>query len=100
MFQIDLNSEGNLTLLMPSGCAIDVPATVGGLHYLQKVLKDHHNGVRGQRGYIGTLPTQWSVDKAMADEFLAQKRKKAAEEKKEEVKAKFGFDLEELRFEI
>lgn len=100
MFQIDLNSEGNLSLLMPNGCAIDLPATVGGLAYLQKVLKDHHNGVKNQRGYIGTLPTQHAVDKAMADEFLAQKRKKAAEEKAKETREKFGFDLQELRFEI
>lgn len=100
MFQIDLNSEGNLCLLMPSGCSIDVPATVGGLEYIRKVLKDHHNGVKNQRGYIGTLPTQWSVDKTMADEFLAQKRKRMAEEKAKETKEKFGFDLQELRFEI
>jgi hypothetical protein len=100
MFQIDLNAEGNLQLILPDARRLEIPVTVGGLEYIKKVLADHHRGLRNQCGYIGTLPTQHAVDKHFADEFLAKKREKAAEEKAQATRDKFGFDLDQLRISL
>lgn len=103
MFQIDLGSSGNLQLILPDARALDIPSTVGGLEYIQKVLRDHHKGVRNQRGYIGTLPTQHAVDKHFADEFLAKKRVRAAEELSKNMKnnaERLGVDLDRLEINL
>ena len=100
MFQIDLTSDGELDLILPDARHLTIPATVGGVEYIKKVLRDHHQGLRNQRGYIGTLPTQHAVNKAFADHFLAEKRKKTEAERKEEMQDKFGFDLDRLRIEL
>jgi phosphoenolpyruvate-protein kinase (PTS system EI component) len=101
MFQIDLTSEGKLNLILPGARSIEIPATVGGLNYIKNVIRDHHNNVRNQRGYIGTLPTQHAVDKSFADQFLAEKRRKAAEEMKDSTKAKANkLDIDWDRLEI
>jgi hypothetical protein len=100
MFQIDLDAEGNLDLILPDARRLNIPATVGGVEYIKKVLSDHHKGLRNQRGYIGTLPTQHAVDKHFADEFLAKKREKAANDKAQETRDKFGFDLDQLRISL
>lgn len=103
MFQIDLASNGNLQLILPGGRSVEIPSTVGGLTYVQKILKDHHNGLRHQRGYIGTLPTQHAVDKHFADEFLKQKALKAAANAAAESKnkaKKLNIDYDKLRISI
>lgn len=103
MFQIDLAANGNLQMIFPGGRHVEIPSTVGGLNYIQKILKDHHNKIRDQRGYIGTLPTQHAVDKHFADEFLAKKRedaKKAAAAEAKTKASKLGLDLEKLSISI
>lgn len=101
MFQIDLNSEGQLHLVMPSGCAVEIPATVGGLEYVKKIISDHHRNIRNQRGYIGSLPTQHAVDKHFADEFLKNKKEQAAKNAAEETKTKAKkLDIDWDRLEI
>lgn len=100
MFQIDLSANGELSLILPDSRRLEIPSTVGGLEYIKKVLTDHHRGVRNQRGYIGTLPTQHAVDKAFADEFLAQKRKKAEEERKNGLKQKLDIDWDKLEINL
>lgn len=100
MFQIDLNSNGGLELILPDARRLDIPATVGGLEYIKRVLMDHHRGLRNQRGYIGTLPTQHAVDKAFADEFLKQKAIKAAKEKAEGMKKKLDIDWDKLEINL
>lgn len=88
MFQIDVTSAGELLLYLPGGRTLEITATPGGLNYICKVIRDHHENIRGQRGYIGTLPTQHAVDKAFADKFIAEKRKLAVEERVRENKCK------------
>ncbi len=101
MFQIDLTSSGELQLILPGGRALEIQASVGGLQYLKKILLDHHQQVRNQRGYIGTLPTQHAVDKHFADNFLAEKRKKAAESAGQDNKVKAGkLDIDWDKLEI
>ena len=87
MFQIDLAADGKFLLILP-GRSLEIPATIGGLEYIKKVLRDHHNNVRNQRGYIGTLPTQHCVDKKFADKFLAEKKLRAKESLTMETKLK------------
>lgn len=101
MFQIDLAADGKLMLILPGARSIEIPATAGGLEYIKKIISDHHRNVRGQRGYIGTLPTQHAVDKAMADEFLKEKAKKAAKQLAEEAKTKASkLDIDWDKLEI
>jgi hypothetical protein len=100
MFQIDLAATGNLQLHMPNRCAVEIPATIGGLEFIKKIIFDHHRGLKNQRGYIGTLPTQHAVDKAFADDFLEQKRKKTAETRTAELKAKLDIDWDRLEINI
>lgn len=100
MFQIDLTANGDLQLVMPTGCSVEIPATTGGLEYIKKIISDHHRGVRNQRGYIGTLPTQHAVDKAFADQFLAEKRKKVEEERKNGLKQKLDIDWDKLEINL
>lgn len=103
MFQIDLAASGQLQLILPGGRSIDIPATVGGLEYIQKIIKDHHNGLKNQRGYIGTLPTQHAVSKHFADQFLKEKAKKTEEELALAAKAKaekLGINLDKLEISI
>ena len=100
MFQIDLTTDGELCLHMPNGLSVEISATAEGLAYIKRVILDHHRGVRNQRGYIGTLPTQHAVDKAFADQFLAEKRRKQAEEKAAAFQAKTGIDLNGLEINL
>lgn len=100
MFQIDLGADGDIQLILPGGRSVDIPATVGGLEYIKKVLRDHHRGLRNQLGYIGTLPTQHAVDKHFADEFLKNKRERQEEERKAAMKEKLGIDVDELRISL
>jgi len=103
MFQIDLAASGNLCLILHGRRAVEIPSTPGGLIYLQKILKDHRDGVRGQSGYIGTLPTQHAVDKHFADEFLKNKRELAAKAMAAQGKTKaekLNIDYDKLSFTI
>ena len=100
MFQIDLTSSGDLQLILPGARSVEIPATVGGLEYIKKIISDHHRNIRNQRGYIGTLPTQHAVDKAFADKFLAEKRAKAEEERKNGLKVKLDIDWDRLEINI
>jgi hypothetical protein len=100
MFQIDLAATGNLQLHLPNRCAVEIPATAGGLEYIKKIISDHHRGLKNQRGYIGTLPTQHAVDKAFADNFLKQKAKKTAEARAVELKEKLDIDWDRLEINI
>ena len=100
MFQIDLASNGELQLILPDARRLDIPATAGGITYIKKVLKDHHDGVRNQRGYIGTLPTQHAVDKAFADEFLRQKREKSEADRLKVFEEKTGIDLGKMEIRL
>ena len=100
MFQIDLSANGELSLILPDSRRLEIPSTVGGLEYIKKIISDHHRGVRNQRGYIGTLPTQHAVDKAFADQFLAEKRKKQEEERKNGLKAKLDIDWDKLEINL
>lgn len=106
MFQIDLASSGELELYLDSARrrSVIIPATVGGLEYIKSIIKDHHNGVKRMNGgYIGTLPTQYTVDKHFADEFLKNKALKAAAEAESKFKKQaeeLGVDLGGLKFTI
>lgn len=100
MFQIDLAASGNLQLHMPNRCVIEVPATIGGLEYLKKIISDHQRGLRNQIGYIGTLPTQHAVNKTFADNFLKEKAKKVKEEKATELRSKLDIDWDRLEINI
>lgn len=100
MFQIDLTASGDLLLILPGARSIEIPATTGGLEYVKKVISDHHRNIRNQRGYIGTLPTQHAVDKAFADQFLAEKRAKAEEERKNGLKQKLNIDWDKLEINL
>jgi hypothetical protein len=88
MFQIDLTANGDLQLILPDARTLEIPATTGGLIHIKKIISDHRRGLRDQRGYIGTLPTQHAVDRVFADQFLADKRQKAADAAKQETKVK------------
>jgi hypothetical protein len=103
MFQIDLSASGGLRLVLPGGRSVEIPSTTGGLLYIEKILKDHRDGVKYQRGYIGTLPTQHSVDKHFADEFLARKREAAAKDAAAQAKtkaSKLNIDYDKLSFTL
>lgn len=88
MFQIDLTTNGELLLYLPGGRTIEIVPSAGGLEYIRKVLRDHREGIRNQRGYIGTLPTQHAVDKAFADKFLKEKAVKNGAARIGEMKSK------------
>jgi hypothetical protein len=100
MFQIDLTSAGKLLLYLPGGRTVEISASAGGIDYIKKVIADHHNGVRNQRGYIGTLPTQHAVDKSFADKFLKEKAALAAKEKAKDLKAKLDIDWDRLEINL
>lgn len=103
MFQIDLAADGKLMLVLPGARSIEIPATVGGLEYIKKIISDHHRNIRGQRGYIGSLPTQHAVDKHFADEFLKEKTRKAAVNMAAEAKnkaKKLDIDWDKLEIKI
>jgi hypothetical protein len=104
MFQIDLSSSsGKLLLYLPGGRTLEIEASAGGLEYIRKILRDHHEGIRNQRGYIGLLPTQHRVDKDFADQFLRDKAKKAAQETANGNVAKagkLGIDLGRLEINL
>lgn len=106
MFQVDLSSNGELELFLDGARrrSVIIPATVGGLEYVKSIIKDHHNGVkRLNGGYIGTLPTQHTVDKHFADEFLKNKAEKAAAAASTAFKdkaEKLGVDLDALSFKL
>lgn len=100
MFQIDLTAEGNLELILPGARSVEIPATVGGLEYVKKIISDHRRGIRNQCGYIGTLPTQHAVNKQFADEFLKQKREEEKKKKQEEMKAKLDIDWDRLEINL
>jgi hypothetical protein len=101
MFQIDLAADGKLLLYLPDARSVEVSATPGGLNYIKTVIADHQRGLRNQRGYIGTLPTQHSVDKAMADQFLKDKAKRLNGEAIADNKAKASkLDIDWDRLEI
>jgi hypothetical protein len=95
MFQIDLNTDGDLELVLPTNRRITVGSTVEGLNYIKKVILDHNRGIRNQPGYIGTFPTQHAVDK-----FLAEKRKRVERERIESVKNKLGIDISKMSFDL
>jgi hypothetical protein len=95
MFQIDLNTDGDLELVLPTNRRITVGSTVEGLNYIKKVILDHNRGIRNQPGYIGTFPTQHAVDK-----FLAEKRKRIEKERIESVKNKLGIDVSKMSFDL
>ena len=100
MFQIDLTTDGDLLLYMPTNRTVIISASAEGLAFIKKVILDHRRGLRNQLGYIGTLPTQHAVDKAFADQFLAEKRAKQAKEKVEAFQEKTGIDLGRLEINI
>jgi hypothetical protein len=103
MFQIDLAASGNLCLILPGRRSVEIPSTPGGLVYIQKILKDHANGLRDQRGYIGTLPTQHAVNKHFADQFLKNKREAAAKAAADQTKVKaekLNIDFDKLSFTL
>ena len=98
MFQIDLTASGDLKLIMPTGCCVEISSTPTGLAYVKQVIYQHKQGIRNQPGYIGTLPTQHAVNK-----FLANKAKDIAKEKKDELVAKaskLGVDLSAMEINL
>jgi hypothetical protein len=103
MFQVDLNSDGDLLLYMPNHCTITVQASGAGVAFIKKVIHDHQRGLRNQPGYIGTLPTQHAVNKQFADNFLKEKAKRTAQDmaKEVEIKAnKLGIDLSKMEIKL
>lgn len=98
MFQIDLTTDGELLLHMPSGCAIEISATPGGLEYIKKVIREHAQGIRDQRGYIGSFPTQHAVDKFLKEKKIRTAREHAAANK--EKANKLGIDLDRLEINL
>lgn len=100
MFQIDLTASGELLLYLPGGRTLEIVPSAGGLEYIRKVLRDHREGIRNQRGYIGTLPTQHAVDKAFADKFIAEKRARTTQDNSKALASKIGIDLGRLEINL
>lgn len=100
MFQIDLTTSGELLLYLPGGRTLEIVPSAGGLEYIRKVLRDHREGIRNQRGYIGTLPTQHAVDKAFADKFIAEKRARTMQDNSKALASKIGIDLGRLEINL
>lgn len=98
MFQIDLTTEGELCLHLPTGRTVEIAATAEGVSFIKKIILDHRRGLRNQPGYIGTFPTQHAVDK-----FLREKAKRVARERVDEANGKakaLGIDLSAMEINL
>lgn len=98
MFQIDLASDGELQLILPTGRSVTIEASPEGVAFVRKIILDYRRQVRDQPRYIGTLPTQAAVDK-----FLAEKKIRTAREEADRVKekaSKLGVDLDKLELRL
>lgn len=91
MFQIDLSPEGELLLFLPTGRNLTISADETGIQFILKILRDNHAGMKRANGYVKGFPTQHNIE-----QWLKEKRKRDAEEKKE----KTGIDIGRLGISI
>jgi hypothetical protein len=97
MFQIDLNSDGDL-ILYHHNKHVEISATPAGIEFIKTIIMAERKGIERQLGWIGTFPTQHFVNN-----FLAKKNAKLKKEQDDKTEKKFtdmGINLKELDFDL